>query len=100
MELSQVKEVPMKKVLIVCTNGLGSSFIVEMNIKKILSSMGVTAEVSHTDLSSAKSEKADFYVGAVDVVSNLDDGSRQVYGLQNMLDNAELERVLSQMFKE
>ncbi|HDG7819748.1 TPA: PTS ascorbate transporter subunit IIB, partial [Klebsiella quasipneumoniae] len=26
----------MKKVLIVCGNGLGSSFIVEMNVKKIL----------------------------------------------------------------
>ncbi|PDM36603.1 hypothetical protein CMV37_33670, partial [Bacillus cereus] len=26
----------MKKVLVVCGNGLGSSFIVEMNVKKIL----------------------------------------------------------------
>ena len=26
----------MKKILIVCGNGLGSSFIVEMNVKKII----------------------------------------------------------------
>ncbi|XFQ13301.1 PTS sugar transporter subunit IIB [Klebsiella pneumoniae] len=49
----------MKKVLIVCGNGLGSSFIVEMNVKKILAEMNKEAEVAHTDLTSAKSETAD-----------------------------------------
>lgn len=39
----------MKKVLIVCGNGLGSSFIVEMNVKKILAEMNKEAEVAHTD---------------------------------------------------
>ncbi len=33
----------MKKVLIVCGNGLGSSFIVEMNVKKILAEMNKEA---------------------------------------------------------
>ena len=42
----------MKKVLIVCGNGLGSSFIVEMNVKKILAEMNKEAEVAHTDLTS------------------------------------------------
>lgn len=31
----------MKKILVVCGNGLGSSFIVEMNVKKILVEFGV-----------------------------------------------------------
>lgn len=31
--LSKDSEVKMKKILIVCGNGLGSSFIVEMNVK-------------------------------------------------------------------
>lgn len=33
----------MKKVLIVCGNGLGSSFIVEMNVKKILAEIFLSA---------------------------------------------------------
>lgn len=49
----------MKKVLVVCGNGLGSSFIIEMNVKKILTELGMQAEVSHTDLASSKSEQAD-----------------------------------------
>lgn len=44
----------MKKILIVCGNGLGSSFIVEMNVKKIIKELNKEAVVSHTDLTSAK----------------------------------------------
>ncbi|MFP3489643.1 PTS sugar transporter subunit IIB, partial [Staphylococcus sp. SIMBA_130] len=40
----------MKKILVVCGNGLGSSFIVEMNVKSILNELGIEAEVDHTDL--------------------------------------------------
>ncbi|WP_436920419.1 PTS sugar transporter subunit IIB [Klebsiella pneumoniae] len=57
----------MKKVLIVCGNGLGSSFIVEMNVKKILAEMNKEAEVAHTDLTSAKSETADLILSAKDI---------------------------------
>lgn len=85
----------MKKVLIVCGNGLGSSFIVEMNVKKILAQLGKEAEVSHTDLSSAKSEKADIYIGSSDIISSLDDGQRQVFGLTNLLDNEKIKEILA-----
>lgn len=51
----------MKKVLIVCGNGLGSSFIVEMNVKKILAEMNKEAEVAHTDLTSAKKRNCRSY---------------------------------------
>lgn len=36
----------MKKILVVCGNGLGTSFIVEMNVKAILKELGLEAEVS------------------------------------------------------
>lgn len=85
----------MKKILIVCGNGLGSSFIVEMNVKKIIKELGKEAEVSHTDLSSAKSEAADIYIGSNEIIANLDDGKRSVFGLTNLLDNAKIKEILS-----
>lgn len=85
----------MKKILIVCGNGLGSSFIVEMNVKKIIKELGKEAEVSHTDLSSAKSESADIYIGSNEIIANLDDGKRTVFGLTNLLDNAKIKEILS-----
>ncbi|MEA9391304.1 PTS sugar transporter subunit IIB [Acerihabitans sp. TG2] len=84
----------MKKILIVCGNGLGSSFIVEMNVKKIIKELGKEADVSHTDLSSAKSEHADIYIGSNDIISGLDDGVRNVFGLSNLLDNNKIKEIL------
>jgi ascorbate PTS system EIIB component len=84
----------MKKILVVCGNGLGSSFIVEMNVKNLLNQMGVEADVSHTDLTTAKSEKADIYLGPQDIISTLDDGTRTIVGLKNILDQNELKSAL------
>ncbi|KAB7706516.1 PTS lactose transporter subunit IIB [Bacillus aerolatus] len=84
----------MKKILVVCGNGLGSSFIVEMNVKTILSQMGVEAEVSHTDLTTAKSEQADLYLGSKDLISQLEDGTKNIVGLTNILDQNELKAAL------
>ncbi|MGK6846724.1 PTS sugar transporter subunit IIB [Klebsiella pneumoniae] len=67
----------MKKVLIVCGNGLGSSFIVEMNVKKILAEMNKEAEVAHTDLTSAKSENADLILSAKDIAEHLREGANK-----------------------
>ncbi|EZH66620.1 MULTISPECIES: PTS sugar transporter subunit IIB [Geomicrobium] len=86
----------MKKVLVVCGNGLGSSMIVEMNAKSILKDLQKEADVSHTDLTTAKTEQADLYIGSDDIVNNLQDGSRHVVGLKNLLDKNELREVLDQ----
>ena len=81
----------MKKILVVCGNGLGSSFIVEMNVKKALE---LLAEVDHTDLSTSKNEQADLYIGATDIIDQLDDGTRKVAGLNNLLDQEAIKDVL------
>ncbi|WP_068496130.1 PTS sugar transporter subunit IIB [Paenibacillus kribbensis] len=86
----------MKKILVVCGNGLGSSLILEMNVKRALGELGLEAEVSHTDLGSSKSEHADLYMGAEDIVGQLDDGTRQVAAIPNLLDLNAIKRVLAQ----
>ncbi|MCM3094958.1 PTS sugar transporter subunit IIB [Priestia megaterium] len=90
----------MKKILVVCGNGLGSSFIVEMNVKKILIELGVEAQVSHTDLTTSKTEQADIYLGSADIVNQLDDGTRTVVALQNILNQAEIKGALQKYFVE
>ncbi|WP_243388190.1 PTS sugar transporter subunit IIB [Bacillus kexueae] len=84
----------MKKILVVCGNGLGSSFMVEMNVKNVLAQLGVEADVSHTDLTTAKTEKADLYLGSSELISTLDDGTRTIIGLTNLFDQEELKRHL------
>ncbi|REB08566.1 PTS sugar transporter subunit IIB [Sporosarcina sp. BI001-red] len=84
----------MKKVLVVCGNGLGSSMIVEMNANAILKDLGLEASVSHTDLTTAKTEPADLYIGSEDIVGSLEDGKKNIVMLKNIMDKKELRAAL------
>ncbi|GGP28251.1 PTS sugar transporter subunit IIB [Silvimonas amylolytica] len=83
------------KILIVCGNGLGSSLMLEMAVKDVLKELGSNAEVGHADLFSAKSERADLFLGAREIIDNLDDGSRKVASVKNIMDKAEIKTVLA-----
>ncbi|WP_252314771.1 PTS sugar transporter subunit IIB [Sinobaca sp. H24] len=83
----------MKKILVVCGNG-GSSMIVSMNVQSILKDMNIEADVSHTDLTTAKTEAADLYIGSEDILGNINDGTRNVALLNNLLDKKELRTAL------
>jgi len=76
----------MLKILVVCGNGLGSSFLMEMNVKKVLTQIGANAEVDHCDLTSAKGYKADIIVGTRDITSQLAGQSKELVELNNILD--------------
>ncbi|MGE7688901.1 PTS sugar transporter subunit IIB [Lysinibacillus sp. NPDC097214] len=78
------------KILVVCGNGLGSSFIMELNVKKALSELGKVAEVTHTDLASAKAEKADIYIGAEDIVNQLPEERGHIVSIVNMMSISEI----------
>lgn len=52
------------KIFAVCQSGLGTSFMVEMNIKQALADLGADVdefEVSHTDVGSVSSDMADYF---------------------------------------
>jgi ascorbate PTS system EIIB component len=81
---------------VVCGNRLGSSLMIELNVKNTLQDLGIEVDVSHTDLAASKIEKADLYVGAKDLMDVLDDGTRAVAKLANIFDMQELKSVLQQ----
>ena len=78
------------KFLAVCSSGLGSSFMVHMNIEKVLKEQGITGgAVAHADLGSVGPGSADVvFVGAdlADSVGGLGD----VVVLDSIIDLAEL----------
>ena len=69
--------------------------MIEMNIKKVLQEIGVEAEVSHSDLSSASGIKADIYVGTRDIASQLTSLGGRVVSLNNMIDKNELKEKIA-----
>lgn len=87
------------KILVCCGSGLGSSFMIEMNIKKVLKELNVDAQVDHSDLSSAKGVKADIYVGTRDIATQLTSLGGKVVSLNSMIDTKELKEKLSEALK-
>ena len=78
------------KILVCCGSGLGSSFMMEMNIKNVLKELGVQGEVTHCDLASAAGNKSDIYVGTRDIATQLEGLGGIVVSLNNMIDKKEM----------
>ncbi|MFC4322514.1 PTS sugar transporter subunit IIB [Litchfieldia salsa] len=88
------------KILAVCGSGLGSSFMLEMNIQDLLKELGVSGvEVEHSDLSSATADMADVFITAKDLAegtSHLGD----VIVLESIIDMDELREKLINVLQQ
>ncbi len=87
------------KILVCCGSGLGSSFMIQMNIEKVLKDLGIEAEVDHSDLSSAMGIKADIYVGTRDIACQFEGVNGKIVSLNSMLDKNELKEKLEEALK-
>ncbi|WP_431221591.1 PTS sugar transporter subunit IIB [Serratia sp. L9] len=87
------------KIMAICGSGLGSSFMVEMNIKKVLKKMNIEAEVEHSDLSSATPGAADIFVMAKDIANSASVPDNQLVVISNIIDINELEAKLRAYFE-
>ena len=86
------------KIMAVCGSGLGSSFMVEMNIKKVLKKIGVEAEVEHSDLASAL--PADVFVMGKDIAESATVPADKLIVLDSIISMPELEEKLTEYFKK
>lgn len=86
------------KIMAICGSGLGSSFMVEMNIKKVLKKLNIDAEVEHSDLSGATPGAADVFVMAKDIAASASVPESQLVVLSNIIDINELEAKISAFF--
>lgn len=58
----------MKTIMAVCGSGLGSSFMVEMNITDVLNELGISDyQATHNSLADATADQADIFVTGLDL---------------------------------
>lgn len=90
----------MFKIGAACGSGLGSSFMVQMNIESILKELGVSdIEVEHYDLGGATASDADVWIvgrDLADSATHLGD----VRPLNSIIDMDELREVVTAICKE
>ena len=89
------------KILVVCGHGLGSSFMVEMNVQEVLKNLNIEheIEVEHSDIMTASPEMADLFICGRDLEEN---AARlgEVLILDNILDKQELEGKLTDKLRD
>lgn len=87
-----------KKILCFCGSGLGTSFIMEMNVKKALTNLGITGiEVEHSTIDDVMPGAADLFVCGADLMPNAVKAGKTI-GLDNMVSMAEMESKLKEAF--
>ena len=85
------------KLVAVCGSGLGSSFMLEMNINSILNELGVSGvEVSHTDVGSATPDLADVWICATDIAESIQ-SLGEVVVLDNIIDTDSMREKLKEV---
>ncbi|WP_137626180.1 PTS sugar transporter subunit IIB [Lactiplantibacillus pingfangensis] len=91
------------KLAAVCSTGLGSSFMVEMNITDILKALGVTdVETTHMDMGSASKDMADHFFVGRDLADAAQDrlGKENVTVLDSIIDKDELKTKVEKYLKD
>lgn len=89
------------KIMALCGSGLGSSFMVEMNIESCLKDLGVEGvEVTHSDITSASNNDADLFFVARDVAENISLDQDKIVMLNSIIDKNELMEKVKKVVEE
>ena len=88
------------KMMAVCGSGLGSSFMMEMNIKKVLKNLNIVADVEHSDLGSVTPEVADVFVMAKDIAYSANLPEDKIIIINNIIDLKEIEQKIREYFEK
>ncbi|WP_202708229.1 PTS sugar transporter subunit IIB [Sporosalibacterium faouarense] len=88
------------RVLAVCGMGFGTSLMLLMNIQEIGEKYGIKVDGEATDLGSAKGRDFDLIVASSEIAKELKDEKAPVIGINNLLDNNEIEEKILPILKE
>ncbi|WP_341778551.1 PTS sugar transporter subunit IIB [Levilactobacillus sp. HBUAS70063] len=87
------------KIAAVCQSGLGSSFMIQMNIESVLKDEGVDTdniEVTHFDTGGLNINAADYFFLGSDLAEQASDlPQERVFVLQSIIDKSELQEKIN-----
>ncbi|OAB41471.1 PTS sugar transporter subunit IIB [Paenibacillus glacialis] len=87
----------MRKIIVVCNSGLGTSIMIRMNVEALLKEFGLKAWVEHTDVTSMEAHDADLIIGSSYILDSLDSISGiEMIGLEDLIDRQYLKKMLTE----
>lgn len=90
----------MKKIIAVCGSGLGSSFMVEINIKGVLKDLGIEGiDVSHISVTDCPRSNDILYVCGRDLEPTVSQYGECI-ALNNIMDKVEIKEKLAEFYNK
>lgn len=89
----------MKKALIACRTGMGSSMMLKIKVDQVVRVNGFSLDVQHSTLDDVKSFKGDLVITMADVADEIKDQVPYVIGINNLMDKKEIETKLKEFFE-
>lgn len=88
------------KIIAVCGMGIGTSVLLKMNVEKVLSLLGVDADVQAADIATAKREgvTADLIITSPELVFQLEQLPGKIVPIDHVFDLVEIRQKLSATF--
>lgn len=87
-----------KKALIACRTGMGSSMMLKIKVDQVVRAKGFPLEVQHSTLDDVKSFKGDLLITMADVADELKGQVPYIIGINNLMDKKEIETKLQAFF--
>jgi len=80
------------KVLAVCGFGIGTSLILKMNIEKVFKNNGIDAEITNTDITTAKGMNSDVIFTSKELFTQLEGNVKaSLIQINNFMSSKEIE---------
>jgi PTS system ascorbate-specific IIB component len=86
-------------ILVVCSLGLGSSFIIESNVIKYFKDKNIKYNVMRCDITTAEFYNPDLYICSEDINFNVDKRDVDKIELEDILDEEEFKNKLDSFLK-
>ncbi|WPC43823.1 PTS sugar transporter subunit IIB [Clostridium sp. JS66] len=89
------------KIIAVCQSGLGSSFMVQMNIQQVMQEEGVNTDniqLEHSDVGSVTAESADYFFVESTLAGALSSiPEDKIVSLKSLIDKEEIKKHLNKI---
>lgn len=90
----------MKRGLVVCRTGMGSSMMLRIKLEQVISENNLDIDLEHDVLSSVSNYDVDFVITMKDLVEQLKDEVSYIIGIEDLMDKKELKEKLERYLKE
>lgn len=84
----------MKKGLVVCRTGMGSSMMLRIKLEQVISENNLDIDLEHDVLSAVSNYDVDFVITMNDLVEQLQGEVKHIIGIEDLLNKDELKEKL------